>query len=67
MRWGNFVNFSYEQIISKTYFANISTATVSPKCKTIGTTKQTPKSSQTIGEMNANVEHAFTVLKALFN
>ena len=49
---------------SKTYFANISTATVSPKCKTIGITKQTPKPSRIIAEMNANVEHTFTVLNS---
>ena len=36
---------------------------VSPKWKTIVTTKQTSKLSQVIAEMNANVEHAFTVLK----
>ena len=50
------------------YFANISTAyiiygtaTVSPKCKTSGTTKQTPKPPQIIAEVNANVEHAFII------
>ena len=66
MRCSNFVNFSYNQK-SKTYFANINTATVSPKYKTIGTTKQTPKPSRIITEMNANVEHAFTVLNSTKN
>ena len=33
----------------------------------INTTKQTSKSSQIIAEMNANVEHVFTVLNTLEN
>ena len=58
------MNFSYKQI--NMYFANISTATVSPKCKMVGTTKQTPKSSWIIAEMNPHIEHMFTVLNAFF-
>ena len=37
------------------------------KCKTVGTTKQTPKPSRILAEMNAYIEHAFTVLNAFFN
>ena len=46
----------------------VSTATVSPKCKMVGTTQQTPKPSQTIAEINAHVsvKHVFTVLRTFF-
>ena len=47
------------------YFTNTSTA---PYHKSmVGTTKQTPKPFQITAEMNAHVEHAFTVFNALFN
>ena len=43
----------------------VSTATVSPKCKT---TQQTPKPPQIIAEINAHisVKHVFTVLRTFF-
>ena len=63
MCWGNFVNFSYKQ--NKTFLANISTATVLPKCKmvciTSGTTKEALKPSRISTETNAHVVHAFPI------
>ena len=41
---GNFVNFSYKQ--KQDVFTNVSTATVSPKCKMVGTTLDTTKQAQ---------------------
>ena len=47
------------------FFANISTATVLPKCRmvctTSDTTKQAPKPSQISTEINAHIVHAFLV------
>ena len=57
------MNFSYKQ--KQDVFANISTASVLPKCKmvctTSGTTKQAPKPSRTSTEINSHVVHAFPV------
>ena len=39
-----------------------STATVSPKYKMVGTTKQASKPSQTIAEINTHVEHELTII-----
>ena len=61
----HWVNFLTNK--SKTYFANIDTATISLKYTTVGTTKQNLKSSQIITEMNAHIEHTFTVLNAFFS
>ena len=64
MHWGNFMNFSYNQ--KQDVFASISSATISPKCKmvgtTTGTTKQALKPSQISTEIDAHrYMHSHTI------
>ena len=59
MRWSNFVNFLTNK--SKTFFANVNTATVSLKCKMVGTLRYKKQSS----EIDAHVARGLQLPKIL--
>ena len=63
MRWGNFVNFSYKQKqdVFRQYKYCYCITKVQNDCY-----NKTNLKTISIAEMNVNVEHAFTVLKRIF-